>query len=285
MCEAANIAMSLSPKDCCVLNSGSGSWAFEPLALQLSASLGVDVATEPRRFNYLLQVDDATRQVDCPVFIPIGAIHLASDKRLLAEVFDKHDVPTPETHLLDCYEQVLSFVNERSGSEWCLKYPTSCGGSGHRMIDEGSVEPANWPRPFVVQEFVRLERPEVFRTYCAAGELFGWVTRQFPEGVRLSPWVAHTRGARYVRLDQPPLEALDAARRALVATGLWDSFGCVDLLRRPRGEWVVLEVGTDGLFNHVDRDLGDEDLEKELSRRIAESFWSAARKWDNPHYL
>src|SRR5687767_6665871 len=127
--------MSLSPQECCVLNSGSGAWAFEPLAIQLSSVLGVDVSCEPR-------------------------------------------------------------------------------------------------------------------TYCAAGEMFGWVARRFPEGTRVSPWVAHARGARYVRLGNPPFEACEAARRALLATQLWDSFGCVDLLRKLSGEWVVLEVGTDGLFNH-----------------------------------
>lgn len=269
--------MSLSPKDCCVLNSGSGSWAFEPLALQLSSSLGIDIADEPRGFNYLLHVEDTPRPVECKVFIPAKAIRLASDKRLLAEVFAKHDVPTPDTHLIDTYEHVLRFVIEHSGVEGCLKYPTGCGASGHRMIAERSVEPQNWPRPFIIQEFIRLDRPEVYRTYCAAGELFGWVARRFPEGTRFSPWVAHARGARYVRLGAPPAEALEAARRALVATGLWDSFGCADLLRKPTGEWVVLEVGTDGLFNHVDRDLGDEHLERELHQRVADSFWKAAR--------
>lgn len=29
-------------------------------------------------------------------------------------------------------------------------------------------------------------------------------------------------------------------------------------------------------FNHVDRDLGDEDLEGELDRRVAGAFWRAA---------
>jgi len=273
--------MRLLPEDCCVLNRGSGSWAFEPLALQLSSSLGVDVASEPRRFNYLLHVEDTDRLVGFEVFIPAEAIRLASDKRLLAGVFARHDVPTPETHLLDTYEQVLRFVGKHPGSEWCLKYPTGCGASGHRMIAEVSVEPANWPRPFIVQEFVRLDRPEVYRTYCAAGELFGWVARRFPKGTFLSPWVAHARGARYVQLGQPPSEALEAARRALVATGLWDSFGCVDLLRKPTGAWVVLEVGTDGLFNHVDRDLGDEDFERELHQRVADAFWSAAQSYDD----
>jgi hypothetical protein len=124
---------------------------------------------------------------------------------------------------------------------------------------------------------VRLERPEVYRIFCAAGELFGWVARRFPEGAKVSPWVAHARGARYVRSGDPPSAVADAARRALVATGLWDSFGCVDLLRKPIDEWLVLEVGTDGLFNHVDRDVGDPALAHELDRRVADAFWRAAK--------
>lgn len=272
--------MSISPKDCCVLNSGSGAWAFEPLAVQLASSLGVEVSSEPRRFNYLLHVGRPDQLVGCNVFIPTESIRLASDKRLLAAVFLKHGVPTPLTRLLDSYSEVLNYVREHSDREWCLKFPTSCGASGHRLISEMRVEPPNWPRPFIVQEFIRLGRPEVYRTYCAGGELFGWVSRRFPEGTRVSPWVAHARGARYVRLGQPPTEALNAARRALQATNLWDSFGCVDLLCKPTGEWVVLEVGTDGVFNHVDRDLGDSDLERELQQRVASAFWRAAERCD-----
>lgn len=106
--------------------------------------------------------------------------------------------------------------------------------------------------------------------------MFGWVVRRFPEGARSSEWVAHARGARYVVLADPPPAALEAARRALAATDLLESFGCVDLLCRPTGEWVVLEVGTDGLFNHVDRDLGDARLESEILRRITAAFWREA---------
>lgn len=172
----------MSPEDCCVLNSGSGAWAFEPLALQLSRSLGVDVSDKPRRFNYLLHLENGDEAVGQQLFIPLPAILLASDKRLLAEVFLEHHVPIPETRLLNAYEQVQQFVQANSGREWCLKFPTSCGASGHRLVHDGDDEPPNWPRPFVVQEFIRLERPEVYRTYCAAGELFGWVARRFPEG-------------------------------------------------------------------------------------------------------
>ena len=53
------------------------------------------------------------------------------------------------------------------------------------------------------------------------------------------------------------------------------------LASQATGKWVVLEVGTDGLFNHVDRDLGDQDFERELQRRIADAFWKAAHNYDD----
>lgn len=236
---------SLSPKDCCVLNSGDGAWAFEPLAVQLSSSLGVEISTEPRQFNYVLHFEDVGRLLDSEVFIPTEAVRLASDKRLLASVFQEHGVPTPLTRLFDKFDEVRRFITEHPNHEWCCKYPTSCGASGHRLLTEASVEPVKWPRPFIVQEFIRLERPEVYRIYCAAGEMFGWVARRFPENARVSPWVAHARGARYVQGGEAPSDAVHAARRALAATKLLESFGCVDLLCKPTGEWVVLEVGTD----------------------------------------
>jgi hypothetical protein len=186
-------------------------------------------------------------------------------------------VPTPRTILLHSFAEVTEFVADQWEAEWCLKFPTCCGANGHRMVTAESIEPPNWPRPFIVQEFVRLERPEVYRTYCAGRELFGWVARRFPEGRQPTPWVAHARGARYECLGEPPQPALSAARAALVATGLHDSFGCVDLLCRSSGEWVVLEVGTDGLYNHVDRELDCPELEAELLQRICRAFWHRAR--------
>src|SRR5699024_4829228 len=98
-------------------------------------------------------------------------------------------------------------------------------------------------------------RPEVFRLFGAGGDIFGWVARRFASDVKPSPWVAHARGARYELAGEAPAEAVAAGRAALKAAGLLESFGCVDLLRRPTGEFVVLEVGTDGLYNHVDREL------------------------------
>ncbi len=269
--------MQLNRNECCVLNSGTGSWAFEPLANQLSVALGIDVSEKPCRFNYLLHVEDSRLLENCASFVPIHSIQLASDKRLLAHIFLERKVPTPQTILLERFEEVRDFVSTNTTKKWCLKYPTSCGASGHRTFLASDDAPPSWPKPYVVQEFIELKQPEVYRTYCAGGEMFGWVVRRFPAGSKPSPWVAHARGARYVKLDAAPEEALEAAKSALVATGLWNSFGCADLLCKPSGEWVVLEVGTDGLFNHVDRDIGDSNFERHIDERIAAAFWRAAK--------
>lgn len=270
--------MTIRADDCCVLNGGGGSWAFEPLARQLSVALGVPVSADPLRFNYLLYFEPIGDDFSHQVFIPLPSVRIAADKRLMTETFQRHGVPIPRSVLIDSFAEIKEFVARHPESEWCLKFPTGCGAMGHRMLTIDSPEPKNWPRPFIVQEFVRLERPEVYRIYCAGGDLFGWVARRFPAGRQPSPWVAHARGARYERLGEPPPAALFGARLALAATGLYETFGCVDLLCRPSGEWLVLEVGTDGLFNHVDRDLDNPELEAELSLRISHAFWHHADK-------
>lgn len=259
---------------CCILNNGPGGWAFEALARRLSAAVWLDIADVPREYNYLLHLENHDPTTCGKLFIPYRSMQLASDKRLLAQLFLEQSVPTPETHLLDAWDEVERFGLQRPDKEWCLKYPTGCGASGHHLWTAEMQLPASWPRPFIVQEFLRLERPEVYRLYGAGGEIFGWAARRFPSGAVASPWVAHARGARYELAGDAPAEAVAAGQRALTATGLLDSFGCCDLLQSPSGEWVVLEVGTDGMFNHVDRDIGDPDFERELDRRVAESFWA-----------
>ena len=117
-----------------------------------------------------------------------------------------------------------------------------------------------------------LDPPEVYRTYAAGGRVFGWNVRRFPPGREASPWVAHATGAAYTDLGAPPHDVAAIAAQALEACGVLASFGCVDLLPGPDG-WVVLEVGTDGMANHVDRDVG-EPLATELDRRVAEAFWA-----------
>lgn len=266
------------PLDCCVLNGGRGGWAFAPLAEQLSRALAIPISEHPRRFNYLLHLDSLEEKPEGGLFIPWEAVRGAADKRSMATAFARHTVPTPHTVLLESFADVREFVAANAQSQWCLKYPLGCGANGHRLITAESGEPPNWPRPFIVQEFIRLEAPEVYRLYCAGSDIFGWVARRFPVGTRPSPWVAHARGARYELAGDAPPSAIEAACAALRAAGLLESFGCADLLQRPSGEWVVLEVGTDGIFNHVDRDLGLPSLETELAQRIARAFWKWVRR-------
>jgi len=90
----------MTPSDCCILNSGGGAWAFEPLARQLSDALWVEVSEIPRAYNYLLLADDNIAS-QCNSFIPFAAMRMASDKRLLAKAFADQGVPTPRTVLLD----------------------------------------------------------------------------------------------------------------------------------------------------------------------------------------
>ena len=143
------------------------------------------------------------------------------------------------------------------------------------MLTSAKNLPANWPAPYVVQEFIELARPEVYRLYGIEGQLVGFNARRFADGKPSSPWVAHARGARYVH----NLEVSDAARevteQALRATGLWNSMGCVDLLQRSTGEWLALEVGTDGICNHIDREVENPELIQAWDQKVAEAFW----KW------
>lgn len=259
---------------CCIVNGGGGAWAFAALAEQLSAALWLDVSETPREYNYLLHLDAPDPRILGKLFIPLHCMQLAADKRLLARRFEEYGVATPQTFLIPSLAEAERLLAEAPEREWCVKFPIGCGAAGHRLLRPGMVLPKEWPLPLVIQEFIRLERPEVYRTYAAGGELFGWVVRRFPQAVQPSPWVAHARGACYEDAGKAPPEASAAARAALEATNLLGSFGCVDLMQRPSGEWVVLEVGTDGMFNHVDRNLSLPAVELEIQRRLAVAFWS-----------
>jgi len=262
-----------------ILNQGAGSWAFEEHAARLADVLWLEVVSEPRDFNYILGWERAVKPSG-QFFISWESIQIASDKRLQAAAFTQSGLPIPETLLLESPEELRHILTCESHREWVLKYPLACGGSGHHFVTANSSIPDDWPRPFVLQEFIRMEQLEVYRLYGIAGEIFGWNARRFPKGVKPSPWVAHARGARYVHLGEPPTAAAKVARAALTAADLLGSFGVVDLLRRGK-EWLVLEIGTDGIFNHVDRDFGNPQLEQELNWRLAEAFWSRVgrRPW------
>ena len=201
-------------------------------------------------------------------FIPLDAINIATDKRETAHVFNAENVPSPPTFLLDDAE-LADFLSKGNTRQWLLKWPVGCGAAGHRFIQAGDSIPDDWPRPLVIQEFIEQNRPEVFRIYCVAGELFGFNARRFA-GDNDSPFVAHARGAHYETELAPP-EAEAVAHIALKATNLRDSFGCVDLLRSPNGEWLALEVNTDGLWMHVDRDV-PESIGTEIEERLTGAF-------------
>jgi glutathione synthase/RimK-type ligase-like ATP-grasp enzyme len=260
-----------------IWNSGAGAWMFQEFAGQLSQAWDVPVSEKPGAFNYLLNCElDSVIILKQKLFIPWDAIIMAADKRLQAAAFRQGQVPIPETHIVPNFQDCQAIIQERTEKEWCLKFPTACGAAGHRLLEARSVEPKKWPKPYLVQEFIRLKRPEVYRTYVAGGDLFGWVVRRFPSPVISSPWVAHARGARYETLGQAPELANAAARLALKAVGLWDSFGCADLIQTEQGQWLVLEVGTDGLYTHVDRDVGDPRLAQELLHRVKTVFLDAS---------
>ena len=91
-------------------------------------------------------------------------------------------------------------------------------------------------------------------------------------------------GGGHQRFEDTGYDCSGTVSFALNAAGLLDSFGCADLIHSPHGEWLVLEVGTDGLTSHVDRDLGIPELEREVRRRVAEAFWACSREkpWGGP---
>ncbi len=99
----------MNSRDCCILNSGGGSWAFGVLATELSDAQWVDVSETPRAFNYLLLADDAMAAACERLFIPLASVRIAADKRLVAEVFAKGNVPTPRTHLVESLDEASDF--------------------------------------------------------------------------------------------------------------------------------------------------------------------------------
>jgi len=259
-----------------ILNAGDGGWAFASLARELSAALGIPTVTEPAMFNYVLMWEGDMATIRERSFIPPQAIETASDKRLVAKAFKHAGVPSPQTHLID-FGDIDSFLSLNTG-RWVLKYPIGCGGAGHRFIASIADIPKNWPMPCVVQEFISMDEPKVYRIYCVNGHLFGFNLRLFPMGTKCSPWVAHARGARYVHGAIAPAEAMRVAARALQATGLFSSFGCVDLLQQRDGGWLALEVGTDGIYNFVDRNFDSPSLRSEMLQRLKIAFWNGLEK-------
>ncbi|MFK7789657.1 MAG: hypothetical protein AB8C95_09235, partial [Phycisphaeraceae bacterium] len=88
--------------DACILNTGQNAWAFEKVAQELAISINLDVRQSPSKKNYLLGCDSLPEpNTEHEYFVPLEAIQIASDKRLVAEAFTRNQVPTPNTFIVD----------------------------------------------------------------------------------------------------------------------------------------------------------------------------------------
>ncbi len=259
----------------CVLNTGPEAWVFAEHAASMARALGVGVRETPAAWNYGLAWPEDEPPSGAS-FIPWAALRCTADKRLQAEAFASYGVPAPETVILDDAESLARWLATRQDASWVLKYPVGSGAMGHRVVRDVSDVPKAWPTPYLLQRFVAMPRPEVYRAYVVGGEVVLWNARRYPESIEASPFVAHAKGARYVALGEAPSSAVRAALAAVRAVGLAGRFGAVDLLPED-GRWWVLEVNTDGPYQHVDRDIGDDVLGNRLDASIAACFWRWAR--------
>lgn len=256
-----------------ILNQSDGKWAFEDLAQMLSRVLWIDIKEEVGDLNYVLAIDNKINTNTLNTFIPIHSVDLASDKREVEKVFEKFKIRRPKTFVVKGREEAQTIIKENYQYSWILKYPTGCGGMHHRLIEDSSQIPKGWEAPYLLQEFIKSDRPEVYRLYCTDSELFGFNVRRFEDIKNKTPWVSHANGAKYVYGEKPNSKVIEIAKQALIATNLYQSFGIVDLIKDCAGEWYVLEVGTDGIYNYVDRDLENDSLLHELNERLAKAFW------------
>lgn len=255
-----------------IVNQSPGKWAFDKLANMLSESLWVDVKEDFGDINYILCAEK--EKIDkINSFIPIDSIKIAADKRKIEENFNKYRVPRPKTLLVYSQKEAESILSEYPHIQWILKYPIGCGGINHRFINHVNQIPKGWPQPFLLQELIQLQRPEVYRLYCVDGEIFGFNARRFKDTNNKTPWVSHANGAIYEYGETPDREAREIAKTALISTGLYDSFGVVDVLKNKDDKWYALEVGTDGIYNYVDREVENQNLFDELNERLAKTFW------------
>jgi glutathione synthase/RimK-type ligase-like ATP-grasp enzyme len=258
-----------------ILNQSDGSWIFDNLAQMLSRSLWIDIDESTSDLNYILCAEPELIDLHfINSFIPLRSIHIAADKREVEKRFKSDDVVRPHTAIFNTAQQVEMFLQEYNDLTWILKYPTGCGGINHRIIKSASEIPENWPKPFLIQKFITAIQPAVYRVYCVDGDLFGFNARKFVDPEISTPWVSHANGARYTYDEKPTSAAIEIATTALIATGLVDSFGVVDLVKDLNDNWYALEVGTDGIYNHVDRDIDNDALLDELNERLAIAFWS-----------
>ncbi|AUX45144.1 uncharacterized protein SOCE26_066250 [Sorangium cellulosum] len=267
-----------------ILHVGPYRPVFSDLPERLSRTTGAPLITGDRcpalecDLAYLLAWD-RDEPPPCPLFIPYEAMRLCEDKRAQARVFQRARVSTPEWRLIGSEDELRAFAARERDRRWVLKWPLGCGGLGHRVLTPETRVTRLWPIPLLVQELIEMDDPMVYRIHIAEGQLFGWSVRRFPPGAERSLWVAWSAGARYYHLPgDAPAEAAREAEKALSALGLATSFGCVDLLQRRDGRWVVLEANTDGLTSYLSRDMDAPDLVAEMDARVASAFRRSAER-------
>lgn len=238
-----------------ILNQGRGAWAFSELAEQLSAALWLPIVEEPAEINYVLFWEGPEPPPGS--FIPREAVDIAGDKRVQAQLFEAAGVPTPLTVEFASFDEVPAHIAEHTDHRWVLKYPIGCGAAAHRILDAKATVPDNWPTPFIVQEFIEMAEPEVYRTYCAGGSVFGWNVRRFPpNAAKPSPWAY---SERRLGLQPSPFDSHRAEEQAKAQASrppnMSSSVSALWALTPARGARRDLACHIDGPSDGSDREV------------------------------
>jgi hypothetical protein len=224
--------------------------------------------------GFVLAWDDKTPP-RCPTFIPFETVASVHDKREQVRRMVAYGVSLPESHLFNDFEELKRFVAGHGDRRWLLKFPSATSGTGHQVVTPETRVTPLWSAPYLLQEFIALEDPCVYRLYGIAGEIFGFNVRRFSDGEAKQPIVSLSTGAHYELAGTPPKAAVEETRRALESVDLLRSFGCVDFLLLPGGDVRVVEVNTDGLYQYVLRVPMLPTLEAELDERFRAAFHAA----------
>jgi hypothetical protein len=255
-------------------------WSFGPLADKLASFIGCGISEDEDGFCYVLS---APKRADVHSYNPLPGLEVAADKRKQAEIFAKNGIPTPETHLLADENAVRDFLRSRADERWLLKFPTACGAFGHHLVSADFTAKRGWPQPFLLQRFIAMDIPRVYRVYCISGMAVGSTVRRFSAG-KGGIFVAHALGARYHHDDPVDEYGLAIAENAVVVAGFRWGFCVVDLLRDDAGNWLVLELGSDGIHNLVDRDYDNPELDLLVHTCIAMDFRLHALALGEPEF-
>jgi glutathione synthase/RimK-type ligase-like ATP-grasp enzyme len=243
-------------------------WAFGPLAEKLSRHIGCPISADENCFSYVLS---KPAHPTIASYNALAGLEIAADKRLIERAFARNGIPRPQTWLLNIEAEVTALVIGEPAGSYLLKYPTACGSVNHYLLHGSFTAKKNWPTPYLVQEYIRQKINRVYRVYCVGGESVGSNVRRFTSDSK-SVLVAHALGARYFFDDPVDADGVRIAESAVRAVALENGFCVVDMLKDDQDRWYVLEVGSDGIHNIVDRDYGNDGFDEVLQARIGEHF-------------